>query len=1043
MKGKWQWAFGAILLPALGWAQLTVTTNSVAASLAQTIGGNGVSVSNATLNCDSLGAGDFSYTGTNLGMSSGIVLTTGYASDAANAGTFFCSQNTGNTFSDPQLTAIDPSATNDACILEFDFVPICNSISITFVFGSEEYPTFVGSFNDAFGIFLSGPNPGGGTYNSMNIGVLPNGTPVSINNVNAGSNSGYFVDNYTNPNNDVAYDGYTVPVTSVTQVAPCSTYHMKIAIADALDQAYDSGVFIGNNAISCQNAPALTATATPAGCGGNTGSATATVTNYTGTVTYNWQPGGQTTQTASNLAAGTYTCTVGMQMSCGTFTQAVTATVGNTGAIITASTTATSPTCPGGSNGSATVAASGGTAPYTYTWTTSPAQVGATASNLAAGVYTVNIADNGGCLASATVSIANPPAIVPTVTTVPSICTANNGSAGVNISSGGTAPFTYTWSTSPLQTTQTATNLAPGTYTVVVSDVNTCTAVATGTVAQQNSAWTLTAATPTNVSCYNGSDGAATFTINNPGTSTFTYSWTTSPSQNTQLASNLPAGTYTCAVTDNTGCSLAVSVTVPQPMQLTVTTSQAPTICTASVGSATATPAGGTAPYSYNWTSNPAQTASVASNLPAGSYSVTVTDNNGCTTGSSVTIGTTIPTLTLTTSQAPTICTGAVGSASVTPTGGTAPYTYTWSSGQTTSTINSLPAGIFSVTVTDVNGCTANTAVTIGTTIQTVTAYGIATNAKCGSPTGAINLNSVSGGTAPYSFSWGTNPVQTTQNLVNVLPGTYTVGIIDQNGCIGTYSLTVGNDVGLPLTIDSDADICNSSIGSATVTPNGLAPYTYLWNTNPPVTSAVLSNVPVGNYSVTVTDAYGCTESIGVFVNNVNEILSSDFDIYPGEIYTGEPATLSINSNGWTLDSAILSDGNFQFNTNSLVHIFPQYGDYMVTYYFTSQYGCKESVTYPIKVTDFITLYIPNAFSPNGDGLNDEFKAQGTFIKSFEMAIFDRWGQLVMKSDDISMSWNGEFRGADAPQDTYVYKGKATDMLGRSIVFHGQVHLVR
>ncbi len=201
----------SVLIQVNCFSQLTVTNNSAATALAQTIAGNGVTVSNATINCPALSSGTFSYAGGNLGLTNGILLTTGYASEAASAGSFFASESTGNSVNDPDLTTIASGTLNDVCLIAFDFVPVCNSLSLTFVFGSEEYPTFVNStFNDAFGIFLSGPNPSGGSYTSQNIGVLPNGIAVSINNVNASTNSSYFHDNYTTPNSDIAYDGYTV-----------------------------------------------------------------------------------------------------------------------------------------------------------------------------------------------------------------------------------------------------------------------------------------------------------------------------------------------------------------------------------------------------------------------------------------------------------------------------------------------------------------------------------------------------------------------------------------------------------------------------------------------------------------------------------------------------------------------------------------------------------------------------------------------------------------------------------------------------------------
>lgn len=250
-------------------SQLTVTTNSVAAQLAQAIEGSGVTISNATLHCDSLGLGSgiFSYPSTaspnNLGLVNGILLTTGHAAEAANAGTYFCDVATGNNFTDSNLIAISANAYNDVCILQFDIIPGGDTMSIKYIFSSEEYPTYVDQFNDAFGFFLTGPNPVGGTYNAQNIAILPGimpVTPVSINNVNDGyvaggvpaTNPSFFHDNYTAPNNDIAYDGYTIPITSVIPVVASATYHIKIAIADAYDEVYDSGVFIQDGISSNQ-----------------------------------------------------------------------------------------------------------------------------------------------------------------------------------------------------------------------------------------------------------------------------------------------------------------------------------------------------------------------------------------------------------------------------------------------------------------------------------------------------------------------------------------------------------------------------------------------------------------------------------------------------------------------------------------------------------------------------------------------------------------------------------------------------------------------
>src|ERR1700756_778070 len=175
----------SVLVWVNGFSQLNVTTNSNATALAQAILGSGVTVSNATISCGSQGAGTFTYAGSTLGVTNGIILTSGYATDAALTPAQIVSQSTGNSFNDPDLATIVGSSgsINDVCFVAFDFVPLCNQISITYEFGSSEYDGFqCASYNDAFGLFLTGPNPSGGTYSSVNAATLPNGTPVSISN---------------------------------------------------------------------------------------------------------------------------------------------------------------------------------------------------------------------------------------------------------------------------------------------------------------------------------------------------------------------------------------------------------------------------------------------------------------------------------------------------------------------------------------------------------------------------------------------------------------------------------------------------------------------------------------------------------------------------------------------------------------------------------------------------------------------------------------------------------------------------------------------
>lgn len=221
-------------------AQLTVTDSLSLSDVAQLLEGLNVSIQNVTVNCAGSAMGQFSGA-SEMEIEEGLVLTTGSADLVAGLAADFASSAPG-TSGDPDLTAaVAGFPTYDACVLEFDCIPTGDTLLFNFSFGSEEYPEFVGSgFNDVFAIWLSGP----GFPTPTNVAALPDGTPVAINNVNAGQNSAYFVDNLTGSGQYVAYDGFTTNLTVFAEVSPDDVYHFKVAIADVSDMAFDSGVFL-------------------------------------------------------------------------------------------------------------------------------------------------------------------------------------------------------------------------------------------------------------------------------------------------------------------------------------------------------------------------------------------------------------------------------------------------------------------------------------------------------------------------------------------------------------------------------------------------------------------------------------------------------------------------------------------------------------------------------------------------------------------------------------------------------------------------------
>jgi len=283
--------------------------------------------------------------------------------------------------------------------------------------------------------------------------------------------------------------------------------------------------------------------------------------------------------------------------------------------------------------------------------------------------------------------------------------------------------------------------------------------------------------TQTNVSCNGGANGSINLTVSG-GVSPYTYAWSTGAT--TQNISGRTAGTYTVTVTDAIGCTKTTAVTITQPATIVLSTSVVNVQCNGgSTGSVTLTVSGGQSPYSYAWSSG--ATTQNISNRAAGTYTVTVTDANGCTKTTSATI-TQPSVLALTRTAVNVLCFGgATGSIDLTVTGGTTPYSYAWSNSATTQDISGLSAATYTVTVTDANGCTKTTSATI---TQPSTGLKLATtkvNVLCnGAATGSIDL-SLEGGTMPYAYSWSNGA--TTQDISNLAAGIYTVTVTDANSC--------------------------------------------------------------------------------------------------------------------------------------------------------------------------------------------------------------------------------------------------------------------
>jgi Zn-dependent metalloprotease len=540
----------------------------------------------------------------------------------------------------------------------------------------------------------------------------------------------------------------------------------------------------------------------------------------------------------------------------------------------TATASSTNVSCNGGANGSATISVTGGTPGYTYLWSNN--STSATASGLQQGTYTVTATDAAGCTATATRTVTQPSAIFAT-TAVTNILCNGNATGAINLSaSGGTPTYAYNWGGG--NTSEDRSNLVAGTYTVTITDANSCTATKSATITQP--AALSASATAVNVTCNGSNNGAVNLNVSG-GTTNYSYNWSNgATTQNLTLLSN---GTYAVTITDANLCTASATATVTQPTAIVATAVPVNITCNSSnTGAVNTSTTGGSGSYTYAW-SNSATTQNI-NNVGGGTYTVTITDANSCTGTAAATVTqTAAPTAGITSTNA--LCNGSsTGSVNLTVTGGTGNYTYLWSNNTTAEDILNATAGTYAVTVTDGANCTATAAGTI--TEPAAINIGITTtNASCGQSNGDATAV-VTGGTGNYNYTWGNGG--TNASLTSLPAGSYALTVTDGATCTSTASANISNTGSLQASATVGNVSCNGgSNGSISLTVNsGTQPYVYAWS-NGASTSAI-SNVAQGNYTATITDAAGC---ISIVTENITE---------PAILTATASATLATcgNSNG-------------------------------------------------------------------------------------------------------------------------------------------------
>ena len=802
--------------------------------------------------------------------------------------------------------------------------------------------------------------------------------------------------------------------------------------------------------------------------GQSNGAAQANVSG--GVLPYNvsWTYQGQNGLSISNLPAGNYGITVIDAAGCvGNATVSITQPPPLNSAIVNVGHVS----CFGLNDGSATMLVNGGTPAYSYTWTGgNGAQFSQTAVSLIAGNYTCTVKDANGCTSTQSVQILQPNPITIGSYTIQNVnCNGNNnGQIAANVV-GGTPPYTFTWNPSNVNA-PVISNLSGGSYTLNVNDAKACIATFVFTVTEPSP---LVANINTSPAYCGNAVGTATVNVNG-GTPPYQYLWNTPNSQNTNIAINLPPNTWICQITDAKGCVISPSIQILATTHPSVTsTSFTPPVCYGQQnGAAGVVVSGGIAPYSYTWNAPSSGNTATLTGLGAGVYQVIISDNVGCQTFTTITVQQPNQVV-INATPNHTICYGTNTQIFAAGTGGIPPYTYTWIpsiyNGSGPYVVQPTVTTSYTIMASDANGCVAPPRVITVFVNPPLSAIG-KTLDVCDAHVAVLNptLTSLGNG-GPYQYFWSDGSSYPYDSvIVNLnLGSTYTYSVLIKDGCtipdaMASFVINVKPLPNPTLTIVPKIGCSPAKITFSAVEGNPNSINNYVWHieygvigggvydsdvSGNPTSISLTTN---GSYAVGVmiSNQYGCVvtipfiDSVKVYPKPVAAFTYSPIyaDVVNSEIYF---TNQSQNANYYTWNFGdYISPKNISFDTNA-VHTYEYEGVYMVNLIADNIYQCKDTASAIVHIRPQFAVYIPNAFTPDGNGLNDVFTPVGIGIMEDEylLQIYDRWGHLVFSSNNFKLGWDGSINGDPNPKDgVYAYKITLLDVFGNKHEYVGHVY---
>lgn len=618
-----------------------------------------------------------------------------------------------------------------------------------------------------------------------------------------------------------------------------------------------------------------------------------------------------------------------------------------------------------------------------------------------------------------TVQVTNPPTL--SFTTNPATC---GGNGSVTVIPNPPGSYSYVWNDVNAQTTATAINLSPGSYAVSVVDNNSTCSATDGTALGSGTGVQAFIDSSTEVSCFGLCDGVARVR-GILGSGTFNYSW--SNGSNTALLSGLCANTYNVTVTDAAdGCTATANVTINQPTQLLLDTLYKidATCPTSPDGEALINASGGTGPYQYLWNDAGLQDSAHAVNLVAGSYTPTVIDQNGCTVSLNIVITSPPATITLSYTTTDVNCFGGNDGAIDLTITSTNAYSIQWNTpnADTTEDVSSLPYGYYSVQVVDSTNCAApgGDSILVNQPPQIVL-NATSTNISCyAADDGCVNV-SASGGVPAYTLLWSSGG--SSNQVCNLGPGTYNVTVTDSHNCTADASATVTEPPVLLLNpVVSSLWCAQFNDASVSVNPSGGTPaYTISWS-NAAGNVSSITNLGPGVYSVTVTDQNNCVAD-STFTIDLGSVFA--IEAFPADttIKLGQIVQLNTIATSGTIGTLLWQPSNGLDCSDCVTPVASPLKT--INYFVTavSDSGCTAWDSVRITVVPTYEIYVPNVFTPNGDGANDYFEVFGNkdSWKQFEIMVFNRWGEKVYESRDMNFKWDGTYKGVIQNPAVFVY----------------------